>query len=63
MTNTQALELTIRTATVIKSLSSLVGTEHANIAKLEFALCVDQFAELGKFIDRCIAQGKSESQS
>lgn len=47
------LELTIRTATLIKSLSTLVGASDARLAKMMFAEAVMQFAELGKFIDKC----------
>lgn len=61
MTPQQSIELTIRTATLIKSLGELVGTEHANIAKLQFALCIDGFAALGKFIEKCNAEGKRAS--
>jgi hypothetical protein len=53
MTSTQAIELTIRTATLIKSVSDLVGVEHSDLARMMFAECVDQFAALGKFIDTC----------
>lgn len=53
METKQDLELTIRTATLIKSLSSLVGEHSAPVAKMMFAQCVEQFAELGKFIDKC----------
>jgi hypothetical protein len=47
----QDIELTIRTATLIKSLSHLVGASDARLAKMMFAECVVQFGELGKFIE------------
>lgn len=53
MESKQDLELTIRTATLIKSLSSLVGASDARLAKMMFAEAVMQFSELGKFIDSC----------
>lgn len=37
MESKQDLELTIRTATLIKSLSSLVGASDARLAKMMFA--------------------------
>lgn len=51
MNGTQQIELTIRTATLIKSLSDLVGVEDPRIAKMMFAVSVDQYAALGKFIE------------
>ncbi len=44
------LELTIRTAQAIKSLTSLVGCSDAMLAKLMFREIVDQLDGLGKFI-------------
>lgn len=52
------IELTIRTATLIKSLSSLISTSDARLARMMFAESVEQFSALGKFIDRCNAPGK-----
>lgn len=46
------LELTIRTATLLKSLSQLVGIEDATIARMMFAECIEQFTALGDFIDK-----------
>lgn len=63
MKGAQAIELTIRTATLIKSLSVLVGTEHAEIARLEFAACIEQFQALGKFIEKCNAPQVSGSDT
>lgn len=51
MEKTQDLELTIRTATLIKSLSQLVGVHDAIIARLMFVESVEQFRALGTFID------------
>ena len=56
----QDLELTIRTATVIKSLSRLVGASSALVAKMTYAEAVGHFVELGKFIEQCNAQGKRD---
>lgn len=50
METKQELELTIRTATLIKSLSSLVGTSDATVAYLMFAEASQQFQALGEFI-------------
>lgn len=47
----QQLELTIRTATVIKSLSNLIGVENATVARLMFLETVQQFDELRRFLD------------
>lgn len=62
MKQVEDIELTIRTATLIKSLSSLVGARDARLAKMMFAESVEQFAALGKFIDKCNAEGKPESE-
>jgi hypothetical protein len=58
MSAKQDLELTIRTATVIKSLSSLVGTRDMRLAKMMLSQAATQFIELGEFIDKCNAPGK-----
>jgi hypothetical protein len=47
----QQIELTIRTAQLIKSLSNLVGVEDAKIACLMFYECVPQMEALRKFLD------------
>lgn len=57
------LELTIRTATLIKSLSTLVGEHSAPVAKMIFAQSVDQFAALGKFIDSCQPKGSQRTST
>ena len=62
MDTKQDIELTIRTATLIKSLSQLVGARDAQLAKLMFIESVEQFGALGKFIDKCNGVGKGESQ-
>jgi hypothetical protein len=46
----QQIELTIRTATLLKSLSQLVGVEDPHIAKMMFAENIEQFEALGGFI-------------
>lgn len=46
----QDLELTIRTATLIKSLSSLIGASDAHLAKLMFMEATEQYDALAKFI-------------
>lgn len=51
METTKQIELTIRVATLIKSLSELVGVEDGRVAKLMFAVSVEQYAALGKFIE------------
>jgi hypothetical protein len=51
METKQELELTIRTATLLKSVGQLIGVTDARLAKMMFAECVMQFGELGKFID------------
>lgn len=56
------LELTIRTATVIKSLSSLIGTHDMRLAKMMLREAATQFLELDQFIDRCNAQGKQADE-
>lgn len=49
----QNIELTIRTATLIKSLSQLIGARDASLSKMMFAEAVEQFGQLGRFIDKC----------
>jgi hypothetical protein len=51
METKQQLELTIRTATLIKSVSQLVSVHDAMIARLMFHECIEQFTALGKFVD------------
>lgn len=51
MDTKQKLELTIRTATLLKSISQIVGIEDATVARLMFAECIEQFTALGDFID------------
>lgn len=51
MDTKQKLELTIRTASVLKAVSQLVGVEDATVAKLMFYECSSQFIELKKFVD------------
>lgn len=51
MDTKQQIELTIRTATILKCTSQLVSVSDARLAKVMFAECVEQFAALGKFID------------
>lgn len=46
----QDLELTIRTATLIKSLSQLVGSRDAIVARLILAESAEQFEALAKFV-------------
>jgi hypothetical protein len=46
----QQIELTIRTATLLKSLSQLVGVEDPHVAKMMFAENIEQFEALGGFI-------------
>lgn len=50
METKQDLELTIRTATLIKSLSQLVGARDAHLAKLMFMEATEQYDALAKFI-------------
>jgi hypothetical protein len=59
MDTRQDLELTIRTATLIKSLSQLIGARDARLSKMMFAEAVEQFGELGSFIDKCNGVGKN----
>ncbi len=47
----QSLELTIRTAQLVKSLTNLVGVEDARIARMMFLQCVPQLDALRKFLD------------
>ena len=47
----QDLELTIRTATLIKSLSSLIGARDPFMARMMLSEASDQFIALGKFIE------------
>lgn len=54
----QDLELTIRTATAIKSLSHLIGVGTPQLAKMMYSEAVQQIIALGEFIDKCNAQGK-----
>lgn len=54
MDTKQKLELTIRTATLIKSLSALIGVQDASIAKLMFNEVVQQFSELDSFIEKSV---------
>jgi hypothetical protein len=58
MSAKQHLELTIRTATVIKSLSQLVGMHDMRLAKMVLREAAEQTMELAEFIDKCNAQGK-----
>lgn len=58
MSAKQDLELTIRTATIIKSLSALIGTHDMRLAKMMLREAATQFLELDEFLDRCNAQGK-----
>lgn len=59
----QDLELTIRTATLIKSLSQLIGARDARLSKMMFAEAVEQFEQLGSFIDKCNGVGKTSVTS
>lgn len=63
MTPQQDIEMAIRTAQLIKSLSQLVSVGSAQMAKLVFAESVKQFGELGRFIDKCNASGKKDQHS
>jgi hypothetical protein len=51
MNGTQQIELTIRTATLIKSLTHLVGATDPRIAKMMFAESIEQLTALSKFIE------------
>lgn len=63
MDTKQQLELTIRTATLLKCISQLVSVSDAKLAKMMFAECVDVFADLGKFIDSAqSAQRRGQSR-
>lgn len=62
MTPQQDIEMAIRTAQLIKSLSQLVNVGSATVAKLIFAEAVPQFVELGKFIDKCNVPGKTDGK-
>lgn len=62
MKDVKQLELTIRTAGVIKSLSNLVGVSDTHLARLMFHECTSQFIALGEFIDKCNAAGKAKSE-
>lgn len=62
MSAKQHLELTIRTATVIKSMSQLVGMHDMKLAKMVLREAAVQVMELSEFIDKCNAQGKSGEQ-
>ena len=44
------IELAIRTAQAIKSLSQLVGCSDAGLAKMMFRECIGQVEGLGRFI-------------
>lgn len=57
MKDTKQLELTIRTASLIKSLSNLVGTTDAKLARMMWIECIPQFTALGEFIDKCNGLG------
>jgi hypothetical protein len=46
----QHLELTIRAATLIKSLSQLIGVHDAHLAKLMFMEATEQYDALARFI-------------
>lgn len=61
MKNTDQLELTIRVATVIKSLSHLVGATDAKLARMMFYETMPQLVELQKFIDSRAAASKNTS--
>ena len=58
MSAKQDLELTIRTATVIKSMSQLVGMHDMRLAKMVLREAAVQVMELSEFIDKCNGQGK-----
>jgi hypothetical protein len=45
------LELTIRTAQVLKTVGQLVGVEDPTIAKLMLYECIQQFSQLKTFVD------------
>lgn len=60
METKQELELTIRTATLIKSLSSLVGVTDAKLARLMFYEAVTQFEALGRFIDSALRESATK---
>jgi hypothetical protein len=49
----QDLELTIRTATLIKSLSQLVGTRDALVARMVLMESAEQFDALVDFVKTC----------
>ena len=49
MTSQQSIELTIRTATLIKSVSKLIGVHDAVVASLIVNECIDQFKQLAEF--------------
>lgn len=57
------LELTIRTAMVIKSLSQLVGMHDMRLAKMVLREAAVLVMELSEFIDKCNAQGKGANDA
>lgn len=50
MTTKEQLELTIRVAQLIKSLSTLIGVEDRKLAKLMLLEAGTQYVELHKFV-------------
>ncbi len=58
MKGPEQIELTIRTASLVKSLTNLVGVGDARIARMMFIECMPQITALSEFIDKCNAQGK-----
>lgn len=60
MTTTEELELTIRVATLIKSLSTLIGVKDRKLAKLMLLESGTQYVELHKFVT---GQGPAQQHS
>lgn len=53
MTSAKELELTIRTATLLKSISQLVGVRDPMVARMMVIEAHEQFGELAKFVESC----------
>lgn len=52
MQTKEQIELTIRTATLIKSLTHLVGTVDAHLAWMMYCESIPQFTALGEFLEK-----------
>lgn len=56
MTSAKELELTIRTATLLKSISQLVGMSDPVVARMMLMEAHEQFSALAKFVESCQPQ-------